>query len=207
MEPATIYYDPPDPRTGSCPSDCGFYQSAFRGAAYGRCRGIFSGGFDNSDRYLGEFQPTTVAGRFEQTTMVPHGYGVYETAGMTYAGLYADGVRHGHTVARQARGGIVFNLFDRGATVQHEFEGRPDPCQAADARFRELKTAALAAEVRPPRVVRTNSAHKVFVVLRGRRGPWRSSVRWRCGRLPRPRAVPWLMYAGNGQDGHGMLTH
>jgi hypothetical protein len=94
-------------------------------------------------------------GEFNPETLRAHGYGAEELYGNTYSGQWADGLRHGHVVARWANGTIEYGLYDRNtesrSAVEHKhgaFEFDGEPCAAGDARFAELKRAALESEVR-----------------------------------------------------------
>jgi hypothetical protein len=117
----------------------------FQWRSLGR-RGIFVQTDGGANRYVGEFNPETLRA---------HGYGAEELYGNTYSGQWADGLRHGHVVARWANGTIEYGLYDRNtesrSAVEHKhgaFEFGGEPCAAGDARFAELKRAALESEVR-----------------------------------------------------------
>ena len=116
----------------------------FQWRSLGR-RGIFVQTDGGANRYVGEFNPETLRA---------HGYGAEELYGNTYSGQWADGLRHGHVVARWANGTIEYGLYDRNtesrSAVEHKhgaFEFGGEPCAAGDARFAELKRAALESEV------------------------------------------------------------
>jgi hypothetical protein len=118
-------------------------------------RGIFVEG-SGTYRYLGEFDPRT---------MIAHGYGAMEWNGNRSSGMWSDGVSHGHNVLRWADGDISYEMWECGKTVHSAWQYTKsgtfafggEQCDASDARFQELRTAALVVEVRPaPRLPHPN---------------------------------------------------
>ena len=127
-----------------------------RGEAF-NCRGAFQE-VDGSRVYKGEF---------DGHTKLPHGYGVWEADGSTGSALWVDGENHGHELVRLAKGDVSYSLWDRDHAVHTAIEYKSGsiefdwkPCDADDARFAELKRAALAVEVAPTPPPRTPHAEQ-----------------------------------------------
>jgi hypothetical protein len=98
-------------------------------------------------------------GTFDEARMLADGYGLLDT-GMyigTSSNQWVAGQKHGSEVIRTPDGTVSYLQYDRGkpvigiATERNDgtFDLNGSKCEASDAKFRKLKEAALAVEVRP----------------------------------------------------------
>jgi hypothetical protein len=118
---------------------------AFRGNLYGN-RGAFTSVYGD-DEYFGEVR-----------NLCAEGHGVVQLSNQcTYSGQFAKGSPDGHNVYRWGDGDAEYGLFSQGSRMHTARENANGtylydylPCDAADARFAELKMAALEAEVPSP---------------------------------------------------------